>query len=389
MLARFLHYEYSERGARWALNISQMPTAALQDASRRNDLCTLPSVMRTKGNASSNCANDLLPAGLCADNGDVGCPHFRCARSDCQRTFDPAICDPRHLSYRIPLLLTGLWWFLFSIPAILTFQRRPTVVVERRAIFAANMRRLWLSVRHIYRLKDTFLFLLCYLLHRNATNAFLLAGIQIMSFLPLALDALEVSGVLVLWTLSGVVGMFFYRWLATVLLRWRQKSQPDVNTSFGCKCVLIINLVILMLMTIWAMPYLGLYTRPEIFIAAALAGLQAGSLFAFSRAFFTRLIPNHFESQFFALYEIVGESMVWPASLIFYAVVYSTTDTRWASLPVFFYLLVSIVALLFVNVKRAQEDSAVFIEQAENEAYGRVQQDEPVEREEAEEKTDA
>jgi MFS-type transporter involved in bile tolerance (Atg22 family) len=283
------------------------------------------------------------------------------------------------------LLLTGLWWFLFSIPAIVTFQRRPAVVVARRALFSASMRRLWLSVRHISRLKDTFLFLICYMLHRNATTVFLAMGAFVVRTAPLSLSVPEASGAIVLWAFAGVIGMVFYRWLAGVLLRLRQKSHPDVNSSFGCKCVLLINLAILLVLTIWDMPFLGFYTTAELFIVVALAGFQSGSLTAFSRAFFTRLIPNHFESQFFALFEIVGESMVWPSLLIYSAILENTQNLRFGSVAVFFYILFSMIALVFVSVNRAQNDSVAFIEQAENNAYGRVQQAEDSHQKEEEE----
>jgi hypothetical protein len=49
---------------------------------------------------------------------------FAARARDCPRGYDPAFCDSRHLIYRIPLLVTGLWWLLLSIPAMKFFQRR-------------------------------------------------------------------------------------------------------------------------------------------------------------------------------------------------------------------------------------------------------------------------
>jgi MFS-type transporter involved in bile tolerance (Atg22 family) len=363
----FDHYVYGPNGARWSntTNVNDTVQAAI-DASKRNDLCTLPSVP-TSGSVAScvvdNSNASLLPA-LCADNGNTGCPYFRCSPRDCPRYYDSTFCDSRHLIYRIPLLITGLWWLLLSIPAMKFFQRRPAIIVENRALIKTNLRRLWLSVRHAYHLKDAIMFLIAHLIHRNAVAMIVLLGPEIIHSAPIFLSGLPLYGVLVLWPLMSVVGMLFYTWLAGALLRWRRKRNPNVYASWGCQVVMVLNLLIMALLMIWAMPQIGPYTRTEVYILSTLGGLQLGSLWAMSRAFFTRLIPRNFESQFFALFEIADKCMVWPIVLIVRSVLGSAIDVRWAVLVIFFAFASSAVVLGLVSAKRAQKDAIVFVHQA-------------------------
>jgi MFS-type transporter involved in bile tolerance (Atg22 family) len=367
-LGSFARYEYSARGARWSANTDVAdPIAAALEASNRTDLCTLPSVAPTSS-AALACtvgANDTaLSYELCADNGNSGCPHFRCARRDCPRGYDPAFCDSRHLFYRIPLLVTGLWWLLLSIPAIKFFQRRTAIVVENRALPGNNLRRLWLSVRHVYQLKDALMFLIAHLIHRNAVGMITVLGVSVIQEAPLFFGGLSLAGVLVIWPLTSVVGMFFYTWLAGALLRLRRKRKPDAYASWGCQVVMVINLLIMALLMIWAMPQVGMLTRIEVYVLSALGGFQLGSLWAMSRAFFARLIPFGFESQFFALFEIADKCMTWPIVLIVRAVLSSAIDSRWAVLVVFFAFVSSAVVLGLVSAKRSQKNAIVFIHQA-------------------------
>ncbi|MCJ1297962.1 Autophagy protein 22 [Hypocenomyce scalaris] len=274
-------------------------------------------------------------------------------------------------SLRLVLLVIGLWWLIFTIPAALWLRPRPGPPIP----FASNgtQRRSWIGyIAYAWRsigktilrarhLKDVTLFLAAWFLLSDGVatvsgTAVLFAKTQ-LQMKPAALAFINV-----IVTLCGVLGAFTWR----ALSRWF-KLRPS-QTIFACICLFEAIPIYGLLGYLPAIKRLGVFglQQPwEMYPLGAVYGFILGGLSSYCRSLFGELIPPGSEAAFYALYAITdkGSSIFGPA------IVGAITDRYGEIRPAFIFLAVLIFVPLplmaLVNVDRGKRDGAAMARELE------------------------
>ena len=266
-------------------------------------------------------------------------------------------------SLRLVLFLIGLWWFVFSIPAIIWLRSRSgsplpfTHDGKRHPSLIDYIVYAWKSLgrtaRHTRQLKDILLFLAAWFLLSDSIatvsgTAVLFAKTQ-LNMQPAALGLINVIAMA-----AGVLGAFSWGHISQALNL--QASQTIIA------CVVLFELVPIygllgFIPAIKDMGFLGLQRPWEMFPLGAVYGLVMGGLSSYCRSFFGELIPPGYEAAFYSLYAITdkGSSIFGPA------IVGAITDHYGEIRPAFVFLAILIILplplMLLVDVDRGKRDA--------------------------------
>lgn len=282
-------------------------------------------------------------------------------------------------SLRLVLFLIGMWWFTFTIPAVLWLRPRPGPPLplskdgRQYRSWVGYMIYAWTSLgktamraRH---LKDILLFLAAWFLLSDGIatvsgTAVLFAKTQ-LGMKPAALGAINVVAMT-----AGVCGAFSWSYISRLFNL--QASQTIIA------CILLFELIPLygllgFVPAIKKLGFLGLQKPWEMFPLGAVYGLVMGGLSSYCRSFFGELIPPGYEAAFYSLYAITdkGSSIFGPA--IVGAITDRYGEIRPAFLFLAFLIFLPLPLMLLVNVERGKQDALALATELEGkrDAYPR------------------
>ncbi|KAE8445229.1 Autophagy- protein 22 [Mollisiaceae sp. DMI_Dod_QoI] len=269
------------------------------------------------------------------------------------------------LALRLVLLLVGLWWFLFSIPSMLSLRDRPGPPLKSKVSSGAHWRScfvyisfawmsLWKTIKVASRLRQVVIFLVAWFLLSDATatvsgTAILFARTELkMGTVAIALLSITV-------TTMGIAGAFLW---PIVGRRFELQTNHTIVACIALMEVIPIYGLLGYLPIFKAWGVIGLQQPFEIYILGVIYGLVMGGLSSHCRSFFGQLIPPGSEAAFYALYAITdkGSSAVGPA--IVGAIVDATGTIR----PAFAFLAIMTALpaplLWMVNAEKGRTDAA-------------------------------
>lgn len=260
--------------------------------------------------------------------------------------FSDSIGIDKGLAVRISMLAASLWWGIF---AVITFtlvrQREPHRLAEGRNLVSVGFVEIFRTLRELFGLRYTLLFLAGYLLYNDGIQTVILNSSVFLSqelFVSRGLES-DSSFLLVIFVIAQVcalVGTLLFERLARVI---------------GSKQTIIVSLAIWAAIVIFA--YGFLQTKGQAYIMAVFIGLVLGPTQALSRSLFSQMIPKSRESAFFGLYEISEKGTSWIGNLVFAVVVGTTGSYRQAILALIVFFVVGMIILLFTNTRRAIHDA--------------------------------
>ncbi|KIX06121.1 uncharacterized protein Z518_04095 [Rhinocladiella mackenziei CBS 650.93] len=264
-------------------------------------------------------------------------------------------------SLRLVLMVVGLWWFAFSIPAALWLRPRPgpplpTAMTGDSAwigyvIYA--WKALFKTIGHARKLKDIVIFLCAWFLLSDSIAT--VSGTAILfakTSLGMKTEALGLINVIA--TIAGVIGAFYWSFISRLF------NMGASRTIVACICLFEIIPLYGLLGFIPAIKRYGVFglQQPwEMYPLGAIYGFVLGGLSSYCRAFFGELIPPGFEAAFYALYAITdkGSSIFGPA------IVGAITDRYGEIRPAFVFLAVLIFLplplMLLVDVDRGKAEA--------------------------------
>lgn len=265
-------------------------------------------------------------------------------------------------SLRLVLFFIGLWWFVFSIPAVIWLGRRPGPPLPlsrdgKQPSWTDYIVYAWKSLGrtaiHTRRLKDILLFLATWFLLSDSIatvggTAVLFAKTE-LGMQPAALGLINVIAMG-----AGVLGAFSWSHVS------RQLGLKASQTIIAC--IVLFELVPLygllgFVPAVKRLGFLGLQQPWEMFPLGAVYGLVMGGLSSYCRSLFGELIPPGFETAFYSLYAITdkGSSVFGPA------IVGAITDRYGEIRPGFVFLaaliFLSLPLMLLVDVDRGKRDA--------------------------------
>ncbi|MBF0552777.1 MAG: MFS transporter, partial [Deltaproteobacteria bacterium] len=239
------------------------------------------------------------------------------------------------LAARLCLVSVGLWWGIFTIPAVLWLKDSPkTRRIQWRPALVAAIGQVMATLRTIRQRKPIFIFILAYFFYQDGIQTTILMA-SIYGATELHLSMASLLGALLLTQATAFPGaLLFAKWAE----RWQTKR------------------VLIGLLIIWLGLILYAYRMTaawEFWTLAGLIGLVLGPSQSLSRSYFSNLIPSEQSAEFFGFFSVSGRFSAILGPLVFGLTRDLTGSSRRAILSVLVFFLIGL-ALLVATPGRGQ-----------------------------------
>jgi UMF1 family MFS transporter len=247
------------------------------------------------------------------------------------------------LAVRICLISAGLWWAIFALITFALLRRRGAAreAPQGSNYVTAGLRELKDTVKELFKLKQTGLFLVAYLLYNDGVQTVINSAGLFVSQELFVSRGLETDRVVLL--IAYIIAQFVAFFGAVVFER--------IAHFTSSKTAILISLVIWAAVVVYA--YAFLQTVAQAYIMSAAIGLVLGGSQALSRSLFSQMIPAGKESSFFGIYEISDRGTSWIGPIVFGTVAMLTDSYRPAILALIFFFVAGSILLYFVNTEKA------------------------------------
>jgi UMF1 family MFS transporter len=236
---------------------------------------------------------------------------------------------------RLILVLTALWWALFSLP--LLFWVPPATPTGPRVGLLATAReglaQFAHTFRHIRAHKPVFVFLAAYWVYIDGVNTVIQMAVDYGKSIGFGTADLIVAVLLVQFV--GVPAALAF---------------GRVGERIGPRKGIFIGLAVYVVVSVYA----AFMTEPfEFYIVAGMVGLVQGGVQLLSRSYFARLVPPERAGEFFGFYNMLGEFAAIIGPLLVGTTSYLTGSPRVSILSVIALFAIGAYLLLFVNRRSA------------------------------------
>jgi UMF1 family MFS transporter len=255
---------------------------------------------------------------------------------------------PTELAIRANLASAGIWWLTFSFFTWVRLHprhaRRPLPAGETYT--SIGFKQLGQTIRQVRHFPEALKFLGAYFLYNDGIQT-VIAVSSTFAAAPLLRGGLELdistlTEIILLNQFTAFFGALFWGRLAS----W-----------VGAKRAIIISLVIWSFVVIYA--YFGMKGSSRVLeftLLGVVIGIVLGGSQAISRSLFAQMIPLGKEAEFYSFYEISDRGTSWIGPLVFGLVNQMAGNLRPAILSLIFFFVVGLIALPFVDEKKAVED---------------------------------
>lgn len=247
------------------------------------------------------------------------------------------LSSTEQLAIRTILASAGIWWATFTIiPLVALRSLRSQHFVEGHAGHEGGMgaafKQLWRTLQHMLGYRQTLIFLCAYLLYNDAVQTVLtMASVYGQEELHLGLDTLTTAILMVQFV--AIPGSILFERLAS-----RIGTRNAIMTALVCWTLVLV------------ITYAWVSTEAHFYILAALIAIVMGGTQALSRSYFSRMIPDGKEAEYFSLYEISDKGTSWIGPLAFGVALDLTHSYRTAILSLIVFFIAGMI--LLVRVKR-------------------------------------
>lgn len=242
------------------------------------------------------------------------------------------------LAIRINLASAGLWWALFSIPAIKLLKNFGSTTEQENYIITKKqpLKQLLNTIRDAKNYPIALAFLIAYLFYNDGVQSVIALASQFgQEELKLSLSYLTIV-ILIVQFVAAIGAILFLK----------------ISSFFGEKKSIMIAIIVWMLILLYCYQFLSGATDfliIAIFIAIVMGGIQA-----ISRSLYSKLIPANKEAEYFSFYEISEKGSSWIGTMLFGLVYQMTLSYRLAilSLVLFFIIGGSILAMTKIKISK-------------------------------------
>ena len=246
------------------------------------------------------------------------------------------------MAIRICLGSAGVWWAVFTVPALLALRNRPASRVIQPGLRAAGAvaSQLRHTLADIRRYRHTMWFLAAYLLYNDAIQAVLALAAQFASD-ELKIAVRDITLAFLMVQFVGFAGAILFQWLAAAI---------------SAKRAIIASLLLWTATLIYL--YAAVRTTGDFFIAAAAVAIVMGGSQALSRSVFAQLIPTGKEAEYFSIYEISDKGTSWVSPAVFGLALQFTRSYRLAILSLIVFFIAGLLVLLRVDVQAGEIEAS-------------------------------
>ncbi|HDL89645.1 MAG TPA: MFS transporter [Thermodesulforhabdus norvegica] len=229
----------------------------------------------------------------------------------------------RYQIIRFCLGSVGIWWFLFSTPALFILPRDPV-----KAGQAKKLQRFHFFPRLKGISKGLIIFLVAFFLYNNGVQT-VIATASIYGSKQLHLPVYQLMGAVLFTQFVGVPGACVFAWLG----KW-----------LGTKRALVASLFCWILIVSYAMI---MESAREFWVLAGFVGVVIGGTQSLSRSFFAKMIPAQ-ASGYFGFYAIGGKVSAVLGPFIFGMVYEIVGNLRYAVGSTLTFFIVGLILLTAV-----------------------------------------
>jgi UMF1 family MFS transporter len=242
---------------------------------------------------------------------------------------------------RVGIVIMGLWWGLFSLPALLVLRdkqqpRARPLPLWRAASQAA--REVGRTIGNVRRYRWLALFLLGFLIYNDGIQT-VLSQASVFAIEVLRMEPDDLIRVVLLIQFAALPGAMFVGWLAG-----RIGQKP---TLMGC-------------LAVWAGLLTAAYfvtTAREFYVMAAVLALVMGGTQSVSRAIMGSMTPARHTAEFFGFFNLSGKATSMVGPIMFAEIVARTGSAHLAILSLLSFILIGWAIVAFLNLKRGQQDA--------------------------------
>jgi UMF1 family MFS transporter len=246
------------------------------------------------------------------------------------------------MAVRAGLFLMGVWWAVFSLPAILilrdrrTPQRHPLPLLQAARTALAEVVH---TLRHLRAYRTLALFLLAFLFYND--------GIQtvISQASTFALDELkfqtdDLMALILMVQIVATPGALAVGWMAQHL-----GQKPTLLLCLG---VWILLLVVAYFVV----------TQSQFWALAVVLALVMGGTQSVSRSIMGRMTPPSHSAEFFGFFNLSGKATGFQGTFLFGLLIEFTESARHAIVSLLVFFLLGTLLVAMVNIERGRQEAA-------------------------------
>ncbi|RAH72399.1 uncharacterized protein BO66DRAFT_418938 [Aspergillus aculeatinus CBS 121060] len=245
-------------------------------------------------------------------------------------------------------VILGIWWFLFQ-------QKRPGPRIPEGSSYATiGFKQIWLALRKVRSLPQTFLYFVAYFLLADGLNT---TGtlVSIIQNDFVAFSFIQVTYLGIAQAACSIASTFGF---------WYVQNYFKIRT----KPMFLITNFFTVLIPFWGM--LGLWTkrigyhhRWEFYLYNVIFGLFQAPYYAYAQTMISELMPPGYDNMFFALFGITNRASSIIGPNVVQAII-NDTQNNWMGFPFLFAICAAaMVAIMFVDVEKGREDGRRFVEE--------------------------
>lgn len=236
------------------------------------------------------------------------------------------------LNIRITIIVTCLFFLVFSIPSFILLKDSPAVKIVsiKTSYISYGFKKLARTLKNIKKHKNLMKFLIAYFLFSNAFSI-LAFYVAIYAKNTLNLGLLEITTLFILGNIPAIISSIFFGWL---------------TDKIGPKKTITITLI-LWILTILMVTFFDI--KAVFYTGYILAAICTGSTLIASRSLMTFLIPMDSEAEFFGFYAMSGKMSAIIGPIAFGVISYFTKSQKLALLSTLFFLIGGFIIMQFVK----------------------------------------
>jgi UMF1 family MFS transporter len=231
---------------------------------------------------------------------------------------------------RISFVTVGVWWVVFTIPALFIKERRTAAPLPFGRAIGAGLRELADTIRHLRGDRTLLWFLLAYWFYIDGVNTIVKMAVDYGLSLGLKQDSLITA--LLLVQFIGFPAALAFGWL---------------GKRIGPRAGIFIGIAIYAAASVYAY---FLKTELDFYGLAVVIGLVQGGVQSLSRSLYGRLVPAGKAGEFFGIYNLMGKASSILGPLLTGIVAVTTHDSRLAIVSVAILFVIGAVFLARVPI---------------------------------------
>ncbi|MCL2558264.1 MAG: MFS transporter [Treponema sp.] len=243
------------------------------------------------------------------------------------------------MAVRISILMTALWWGIFSVPMLRDVKHKYGVDVPRKGMIAEALKKALDTAKKIFKDKALLIFILAYFFYIDGVGTVI--GIATAYGAELGLGVVGMIGALFL---TQIVAFPF-----SILFGRLASRFSSINIIIGAICVYLAICAMGFIMGFGMEDGRWFGAEVAIIIFWALAftvGTVQGGIQATSRAVYARLIPPEHSGEYFGFFEIFGRFAAILGPFLYAVILGATRRPSFAILAIAALFLVGLVILI-------------------------------------------